>query len=141
MFAIIFACFGAVHFAQAFQLYPHFEWQKYDGKDIFMSFANLEARETLLNVKKFIAEWNQYIEQQSRSSRRINLIAGIAYLFTSLMAFVSMLLPGPYNIKDIANCLYSKSTNSSIYKTYKRKFKKGIKSNDHNECDKTGGPN
>jgi hypothetical protein len=133
IFAVIFACFSCYHFIQLSQSYPRFEWESYDTHGADVNFQNKDASEAHLNLKKFVQEWNEYIDQQNSSSRRINLVAAIGYLFTSLMAFISMLLPGPYNIKDTAKHVYEKCNNSSIYKVCKRRLKKGIKNNEHNE--------
>jgi hypothetical protein len=138
IFAVIFACFSGYHFIQLSHSYPSFEWEAYDTHGADVNFQNKDASEAHLNLKKFVQEWNEYIDQQNSSSRCINLVAAIGYLFTSLMAFISMLIPGPYNIKDTAKHIYEKCSNASIYKVCKRKLKKGIKDNDHHEVSETG---
>ena len=140
IFTIIFACFGVYHIFQLKHSYPCFEWEAFTGHGVGVDFFSPSAIETRINVEKFIKQWNQYIDQQNKNSFNLNVVAAVGYLFTSLMAFIAMLIPGPYNIKDTANYLYRKHTNSSFYKICFGQIKPDIKDKKHHKNHKTEGP-
>ena len=115
IFTVLFACCGAYHYYQSQQSYPRFEWEPLTtGEGEFVSHTPIENKH---NLKKFISEWNDHIDNQNDRSHIINLIASFAYFASSFMAFVAMKLPGPYNINETKYYLYDKFS-----KAYSRYF-------------------
>ena len=140
IFTVIFACFGVYHLAQLKHPYKHFEWEALTSHGVDSDFFSPSAIETRYNVKKFIRQWNQYIDQQNKISYYINFIAAIGYLCASFMALIAMILPGPYNIKNTTNYLHEKCANSNLYKIYIRQIKPHTKDSKNHENHKPEGP-
>jgi hypothetical protein len=111
LFTILFTCFSVYHFCQLNHSYPRFEWEPHEGRPQFYSGT---AEENKINLTNFIAQWNEYIYKQNKSSHQLNLIAAISYLITAIMSCIAMFIPGPHNIKDTANYLYEKCTQSKV---------------------------
>lgn len=131
IFTILFACFSIYHFDQSGHSYPRFEWETSDSGGVDLQGPSII--ETRKNLEKFVKQWNDYIDQQNKSSFRINTIAAIGYLITAIMSFIAMFLPGPYKIKDTRNYLYENLTKFSIFKKCVRQIKPDIKIDEGNE--------
>lgn len=113
MFTILFACFSVYHFVKLYHSYPRFEWEAYKG-DLDSEFLGAGQAEIEMNLSKFITQWNEYIDEQNKSSFRLNLIAAISYLFAAIMSGIAMFIPGPHNIRDTGKYLYGKCIQSKL---------------------------
>ena len=110
------------HFFQLTYSIPHYEWESHKGPDV--EFASGIAEESKINLTNFIIQWNQYVDNQNRSSFWINLFASLTYFISAFMSVIAMFLPGEYNIKKTAKNMYRKFITSKSYNTFKRNFKR-----------------
>ncbi|MBW2596265.1 MAG: hypothetical protein JRC93_09890 [Deltaproteobacteria bacterium] len=132
IFTFLFACFSVYHYFQSKHYFPRFQWETVDSGGVDFDWYSPSSIETRQNFKNYIKQWNDYIEEQNNTSRTINRIASITYFVSSVMAFVAMILPGPYNIQETKNYLYGKCNKSSMLKRLLGKLKPDIKTDkDH----------
>ncbi len=103
-------------------------WKSHKGTGT--SFYNPKAIENRANLTEFINQWNEYVNKQNKTSFWLNLIAGISYLITAIMSFIAILLPGPYNIKDTKNYIYSHWAKAKTYTKSLRKTEDETKENE-----------